>query len=127
MPRPPIDLEQFRNEIEQRLIQHHTQGQIRTWLANRGVQVSKNTLSARILAWVADADDDPDLTVLGPYRRRNNVSLRSAFPPLPCSLYCTASLLACLYPSILPMTLSHGFEEEGVNVGALVEGVTGRD
>jgi|GraSoi013_1_20cm_3_1032427.scaffolds.fasta_scaffold209363_1 hypothetical protein len=51
------------------------------------------------------------------------MSLRSAFPPLPCPLYCTASLLACLYPSTLQMTLSHGFEEEEVNMGALMEGV----
>ena len=50
-------------------------------------------------------------------------------PTVAMSLYCTASLLACLYPSTLPMTLSHGFEEEEVNMGALVEGVgkNGRD
>ena len=66
MPRPPIDLDPFRNEIEQRLSQRHTQEQIRTWLASRGVQVSKNTLSARVLAWEASRhsrtkDSDPAL------------------------------------------------------------------
>jgi hypothetical protein len=53
MPCPPIDLDPFRNEIEQRLSRHHTQAQIRTWLAGRGIQISKNTLSARVIAWEA--------------------------------------------------------------------------
>jgi hypothetical protein len=66
MPRPPIDLDPFRNEIKQRLNQHHTQAQIRTWLASRGIQISKNTLSARVLAWEASThsrteDSDPAL------------------------------------------------------------------
>jgi len=66
MPRPPIDLDPFRNEIEQRIDQHYTQAEILTWLASRGVKISRNTLSARVLAWEASRhsrteDSDPVL------------------------------------------------------------------
>ena len=66
MPRPPKDFDQFRDEIERRLAQGHTQSQIRNWLAARGVRVSKNTLSTRIVSWKASrhsrtADSNPAL------------------------------------------------------------------
>jgi hypothetical protein len=53
MPRPRIDLDTFRDEIERRIADKHTQNQIRRWLASQGVAVSKNTLSARYVEWEA--------------------------------------------------------------------------
>ena len=66
MPRPPKDIDQYRDEIERRLAQRHTQSRIRNWLISRGVNISKNTLSKRIVAWEASkrtriADSDPAL------------------------------------------------------------------
>lgn len=51
MPRPSIDLEPFRIEIEQQLNGGSTQEQVRTWLASQGVTISKNIISARVNAW----------------------------------------------------------------------------
>ena len=53
MPRPRKNLDQFREEIERRIANHETQTQIRSWLARNGLIVSKNTLSARVVAWEA--------------------------------------------------------------------------
>src|SRR3954452_14338726 len=53
MPRPPKDLDQFRDEIERRLAQRRTESQIRNLLTARGVRISKNTLSTRVVAWEA--------------------------------------------------------------------------
>src|SRR3954470_13676127 len=53
MPRPAIDLDVYRTEIERRIANKDTQAQIRRWLASQGVQVSKNTLSTRVVAWEA--------------------------------------------------------------------------
>jgi hypothetical protein len=53
MPRPRINLDTFRDEIERRIVDKHTQNQIRRWLASQGVAVSENTLSARCLEWEA--------------------------------------------------------------------------
>jgi hypothetical protein len=66
MPRPSKDLNQYRDEIERRLAQSHTQSQIRNWLITRGVRISKNTLFTRIVAWEASkrsrtADSNPTL------------------------------------------------------------------
>ncbi len=40
-------------EIERRIANKETQAQIRGWLASQGVQISKNTLSTRVVAWEA--------------------------------------------------------------------------
>src|SRR5271168_1510062 len=53
MPRPIIELDQFRDESERRISLRHTQSQIRGWLAGQGCQISKNTLSSRVTAWEA--------------------------------------------------------------------------
>jgi hypothetical protein len=53
MPRPRIDLDAFRDEIERRIAQKHTHPQILSWLAGKGVIISKNTFSSRIVAWDA--------------------------------------------------------------------------
>jgi hypothetical protein len=51
MPRPRIDLKAFRDKIERRVAQKHTHYKILSWLAGKGLIVSKNTLSTRIMAW----------------------------------------------------------------------------
>jgi len=66
MPRPAIELDVYRTEIERRIANKDTQGQIRRWLASRGVRISKNTLSTRVVAWEASrrtrtAASDPSL------------------------------------------------------------------
>jgi hypothetical protein len=66
MPRPRKDLDQYRDEIERRIDNHHTQAQIRRWLTREGILISKNTLSTRIVAWQASrrtriAATDPEL------------------------------------------------------------------
>jgi hypothetical protein len=66
MPPLPKDLNPFRDEIEHRIAQKEPQSKIREWLATKGVQVSKNTLSTRIVAWEASRrsktiDSDPTL------------------------------------------------------------------
>jgi hypothetical protein len=51
MPRPRIDLEAFRDDIERRIASNYTYKQIRSWLAGQGVIISKRTLQARCVAW----------------------------------------------------------------------------
>lgn len=51
MPRPQFDLEPFRDQIIQRLDQHHTQTQILLWLNDININIHRNTLSARINSW----------------------------------------------------------------------------
>jgi hypothetical protein len=53
MPRPRKNLDDFRDEIEQRIANKHTQVQILSWLASQGVSVSRNTLSSRCATWEA--------------------------------------------------------------------------
>jgi len=53
MPRPRIDLDAYRDEIERRIAQKHTHHQIRGWLAGRGVNISKTTFSLQMVAWDA--------------------------------------------------------------------------
>src|ERR1700735_3273357 len=53
MPRPRKNLDDFRDEIERRVANNHTQVQILSWLASQGVSVSRNTLSSRCAAWEA--------------------------------------------------------------------------
>jgi hypothetical protein len=53
MPRPRIDLDAYRDEIERRIAQKHTHPQILSWLAGKDLIISKNTLSTRIAAWDA--------------------------------------------------------------------------
>jgi hypothetical protein len=51
MPRPRVDLDALRDEIERRIAQKHTHRQILSWLAGKGVIVSKNTFSSRMVVW----------------------------------------------------------------------------
>jgi hypothetical protein len=51
MPRPRVDLDTFRDEIERRIASNHTHKQIRSWLAGQGVIISKGTLQSRCVAW----------------------------------------------------------------------------
>jgi hypothetical protein len=53
MPRPRIDLDAYSDEIERRIAQKHTHPQILSWLAGKGVIISKNTFSSRIVDWDA--------------------------------------------------------------------------
>jgi DNA-directed RNA polymerase specialized sigma54-like protein len=53
MPRPRVDLDPWRDEIERRIAQKHTHRQILGWLAGEGVVVSKNTFSSQMVAWDA--------------------------------------------------------------------------
>jgi hypothetical protein len=50
MPRPPENLDQFREEIERRIASHDTHTQIRSWLARNKLTLGKNTLSRRVVA-----------------------------------------------------------------------------
>jgi hypothetical protein len=51
MPRPRIDLDTYRDEIERRIAQKHTHPQILSWLAGKGIIINKNTFSSRIIDW----------------------------------------------------------------------------
>ena len=53
MPRPRKDLDAFRDKIERRIASKHTHNSIRSWLAGEGLIISKNTFSARCVAWEA--------------------------------------------------------------------------
>jgi hypothetical protein len=54
MPRSQIELDQFRDEIERRVVLKHTQPEILNWLARQGAIISRNTLSIRINTWAID-------------------------------------------------------------------------
>jgi hypothetical protein len=51
MPRPRVDLNAFRDEIERRITSKHTYIQIRSWLAGEGLIISKGILQLRYMAW----------------------------------------------------------------------------
>lgn len=53
MPFTSINLDQFRHEIEAQIATGKIHIQIRQWLTTKGITVSKNTLSRRIIAWGA--------------------------------------------------------------------------
>jgi hypothetical protein len=53
MPRPRKNLDRFQTQIELEVASGQTQKEIRSWLATQGVRVSKNTFSARCVAWSA--------------------------------------------------------------------------
>jgi hypothetical protein len=53
MPRPRKNLDEFRAEIELRVTNGQTQKEICSYLATEGLRVSRNTLSARCVAWEA--------------------------------------------------------------------------
>jgi len=66
MPRPRINLDEFRDEIERQIANRHTQPQILKWLAGQGIIVSRNTLSTQCNSWEASrrtktASSDPAL------------------------------------------------------------------
>ena len=51
MPRPKIDLNNWRTLIEQRLNEGQTQHDVLLWLADEGIRVSKDTLRANLRQW----------------------------------------------------------------------------
>ena len=51
MPRPQINLDAYRDEIERRITSNHIHTQIRSWLAGEGIIISKGTLQSRYVAW----------------------------------------------------------------------------
>lgn len=51
MPRPQIDLDLFKAEIQLRITAGESQKDVRRWLAAKGVQIHRNTLSTRLLEW----------------------------------------------------------------------------
>src|SRR2546423_10144354 len=54
MPRPTIDLEPYRDEIERRLLQsHHTHAEVLAWLETEGVTIALKTLKRRCRDWGA--------------------------------------------------------------------------
>src|SRR3984957_13973150 len=67
MPRPPIDLDKYRDEIERRvLVQKQRHKDIVKWLAEQGCQTTTQTLLRRCRLWGASrrptvSSDDPVL------------------------------------------------------------------
>jgi hypothetical protein len=53
MPRPTVDLEEYRDGIELLFGQSHTQREILGWLAGQGMIISMPTLQRRIQSWGA--------------------------------------------------------------------------
>lgn len=60
MPRPSINLDEYRDEIKRQVSIGQTQSQIRAWLARNGVTLSKNTLSSCLIAWGASQSTRAD-------------------------------------------------------------------
>jgi len=66
MPRPAVDLDEFREEIHRRIIRNETYQTILTWLTQQGLDISMRTFKRRVLAWginprVSTSTEDPDL------------------------------------------------------------------
>ena len=53
MPRPSINLDSYRPEIERQAAAGDSQNQIREWLLSQGISISKNIFSSRIVDWKA--------------------------------------------------------------------------
>ena len=52
MPRNPINLDPYREEIEHRLlINHQSQAEIRAWLERKGITIASTTLKRRCKKW----------------------------------------------------------------------------
>lgn len=51
MPRPQIDLDLFKAEIQRRIAGGESQKDIRRWLATKDVQIHRNTLASRLAEW----------------------------------------------------------------------------
>ena len=56
MPRPKKDLDAWRTNIEQRIIQGQTHQEILIWLAGKGISVSRGTLRAILRQWGTQSD-----------------------------------------------------------------------
>jgi len=66
MPRPTIDLDEFRDEIHRRIIRNESYPTILTWLSQQGLDISMRTFNRRVVAWginprVSTSTEDPDL------------------------------------------------------------------
>ena len=54
MPRPTINLDVYREEIEQRLLQRHqTHAEVIAWLKSKGISIAPKTLKRRCKDWGA--------------------------------------------------------------------------
>ena len=54
MPRPTIDLEPYRDEIERRILQdHYTHAEVLAWLKTQGINIVAKTLVRRCRDWGA--------------------------------------------------------------------------
>ena len=51
MPTPEIDLDPFKAEMQNRIAAGESQKDVRRWLAAKGVQIHRNTLSTRLQEW----------------------------------------------------------------------------
>jgi hypothetical protein len=63
MPRPQIDLDHFKAEILLRIAAGNSKKDIRQWLAANGLDISKNTLSTRVLEWQGKPTQIPSVDV----------------------------------------------------------------
>ena len=65
MPRPRKQLDLFKADIQSRIAGGQSYKDICQWLAAKGVQISKNTLSTRVIEWQGKATNtaskDPTL------------------------------------------------------------------
>ena len=50
MPRPTIDLDEFRDEIHRRIIRNESYPTILTWLSQQGLDISMRTFNRRVVA-----------------------------------------------------------------------------
>jgi len=51
MPRPAVDLDEFREEIHRRIIRNESYPTILTWLTQQGLDISLRTFKRRVAAW----------------------------------------------------------------------------
>ena len=66
MPRPTVNLDEFRDEIHRRIIRNESYPTILTWLSQQGLDISMRTFKRRVVAWginprVSTSTEDPDL------------------------------------------------------------------
>jgi hypothetical protein len=61
MPRAFIGLDVFKAEIQDRIAAGESQKDVRRWLAAKGVQIHRNTLSTRLLEWQGTSTQVPSI------------------------------------------------------------------
>ena len=61
MPAPQMDLDPFKAEIQDRIAAGESQKDVRRWLAAKGVQIHRNTLSTRLLEWQGTSTQVPSI------------------------------------------------------------------